>query len=44
MASMFAGSVRAPAFPPDLEWLNSQPLTLADLRGKLVVLDFWSYC
>jgi thiol-disulfide isomerase/thioredoxin len=27
------------------EWLNtSQPLDLKDLRGKIVVLDFWTYC
>jgi len=25
------------------EWLNSQPLTAADLRGKVVVIDFWTY-
>jgi len=23
-------------------WLNSKPLTLADLKGKIVVLDFWA--
>ena len=41
----YAGAVRAPDFPPDLQWLNtSRPLTLADLRGKLVILDFWTYC
>jgi cytochrome c biogenesis protein CcdA/thiol-disulfide isomerase/thioredoxin len=32
---------------PDFEgielWLNSEPLTLAGLRGKVVVLDFWTY-
>jgi methionine-S-sulfoxide reductase len=24
-------------------WLNSQPLTRASLKGKVVVLDFWTY-
>ncbi len=41
---MYPGSVRAPEFPLDLTWLNtSRPITLADLRGKLVILDFWTY-
>jgi len=27
------------------EWVNSKPLKLAELKGKVVVLDFWSvYC
>jgi hypothetical protein len=43
MASPYAGTVRAPEFPPGLEWFNSRPLLLADLRGKLVILDFWTY-
>jgi thiol-disulfide isomerase/thioredoxin len=25
------------------EWLNSQPLTSAGLRGKVVLVDFWTY-
>jgi hypothetical protein len=37
--------VNAPDFSPGLDWLNTErPLTLADLRGKLVILDFWTYC
>ena len=24
-------------------WLNSNPLTAADLRGKVVLVDFWTY-
>ena len=24
-------------------WLNSQPLTSAGLRGKVVLVDFWTY-
>jgi len=26
-----------------VEWLNSPPLTAAGLRGKVVVVDFWTY-
>jgi thiol-disulfide isomerase/thioredoxin len=25
------------------EWLNSKPLTVADLRGKVVLIEFWTY-
>ncbi|MFL5919275.1 MAG: cytochrome c biogenesis protein DipZ [Gaiellaceae bacterium] len=24
-------------------WINTQPLTLRDLRGKVVLIDFWTY-
>jgi DNA-binding beta-propeller fold protein YncE len=40
----FAGTTPAPEFPDGLEWLNvERPLSLAELRGKLVLLDFWTY-
>jgi DNA-binding beta-propeller fold protein YncE len=40
----FAGLTPAPDFPAGLDWLNtSEPLTLSDLRGKVVLLDFWTY-
>lgn len=30
---------------PGFEWLNSDiPLSLAALKGRVVVLDFWTYC
>jgi thiol-disulfide isomerase/thioredoxin len=38
------GIVHAPAFPMDLDWLNTdRPLTMSDLEGKIVLLDFWTY-
>lgn len=33
----------APEFIGIEGWINSEPLTLADLRGKVVVIDFWTY-
>ena len=35
--------VRAPEFPKGVVWLNSPPLTLKQLRGKVVLVDFWEY-
>ena len=38
--------VHCPEFPRDLTWINTRrPLTLADdMRGRVTVLDFWTYC
>jgi len=34
----------APEFPTDVDWINvSAPITLESLRGKIVLLDFWTY-
>lgn len=44
-----AGLLRAPdgaPVAPDVEspvWINSAPLRLADLRGKVVLVEFWTY-
>jgi len=34
---------KAPEFIAGGEWLNSKPLTLNDLKGKVVLVDFWTY-
>jgi cytochrome c biogenesis protein CcdA/thiol-disulfide isomerase/thioredoxin len=33
----------APDFAGISSWLNSKPLSLASLRGKVVLVDFWTY-
>lgn len=32
-----------PALDGAVEWLNSKPLSAAELRGKVVLIDFWTY-
>jgi thiol-disulfide isomerase/thioredoxin len=34
---------RLPGFDGASGWLNSAPLTAADLRGKVVLVNFWTY-
>ena len=40
-------TTRAEGAMPELDgavdWLNSTPLSAADLRGKVVLIDFWTY-
>jgi DNA-binding beta-propeller fold protein YncE len=43
MASRYAGTVRAPELPAEAEWIGPR-LSLRALRGKMVLLDFWTYC
>jgi thiol-disulfide isomerase/thioredoxin len=33
----------APDFTGTQKWFNSKPLTLAKLRGRVVLIDFWTY-
>ncbi len=35
--------VKAPEITPGGVWFNSEPLTSAQLRGKVVLIDFWTY-
>ena len=41
----FAHRQKVPPLPQGLKWLNTTgPLELNDLRGRFVLLDFWTYC
>ncbi len=33
----------APEFPGTQRWFNTTPLTMARLRGRIVLVDFWTY-
>jgi len=36
--------VNAPELIEGLDWIGvARPLTLGELRGKVVLLDFWTY-
>ena len=38
-------SMQAPEFPEGIQWLNAgRPVRLQELQGRMVVLDFWTYC
>ncbi|MDE2939263.1 MAG: hypothetical protein OXR67_10165 [Chloroflexota bacterium] len=38
-----AGTAQAPDFRGIVQWLNSEPLTMEEQRGKVVLIDFWTY-
>lgn len=40
----FRRKLEAPDFPRGMEWINTRPLAKKDLKGKFVLLDFWTYC
>jgi hypothetical protein len=42
---MFSATpINAPEFPGGLEWIQAaRPLTLRELRGKVVLLEFWTF-
>src|SRR5574341_1415536 len=43
--SMAQERIHAPELEGGIAWLNTDsPLTLASLKGKVVLLDFWTYC
>jgi len=35
--------IRAPDFAGIITWINSGPLTMDELKGKVVLVDFWTY-
>ncbi len=38
-------SIHAPELPQHYSWLNTdQPLSLSELKGRILLLDFWTYC
>ena len=43
-ANPFRRRFDIPDFPKDSAWINSKPLFKRNLKGKFVLLDFWTYC
>jgi cytochrome c biogenesis protein CcdA/thiol-disulfide isomerase/thioredoxin len=38
-----SGALQAPPLAGATQWLNSPPLSMEALRGKVVLVDFWTY-
>jgi thiol-disulfide isomerase/thioredoxin len=44
-ANMAGLALGSPEFPKGLAWINvEKPVSLEQLRGSIVILDFWTYC
>lgn len=43
LVSCAAAATQAPEFSGIAHWINSPPLTMSKLRGKVVLIDFWTY-
>jgi cytochrome c biogenesis protein CcdA/thiol-disulfide isomerase/thioredoxin len=43
LRSMLPVEGQLPSLDGAVEWLNSKPLTAEQLRGKVVLVDFWTY-
>lgn len=40
----YKGFIHAPEFPQGFDWINTpRPLTMANLRGKIVLLEFHTF-
>jgi cytochrome c biogenesis protein CcdA/thiol-disulfide isomerase/thioredoxin len=42
-AAALAAESKMPSLDGAVEWINSPPLTPQDLKGKVVLIDFWTY-
>ena len=42
-AKLLPPTTTAPGFRDVTSWINTEPFTLEDQRGKVVLIDFWTY-